>query len=97
MAPQIPMAWARSRRSLKVLEMIDRVVGKITAAPTPMTRRAAMRPPVVPAAAPAAVPGPKRARTVARAGRPPQRFERLPAVRAEAGDVRVDVLKVPRQ
>src|SRR3989442_1650895 len=52
MAPQMPMACARSRRSLKVLEMIDRVVGKITAAPTPMTRRAAMRPPVVPAAAP---------------------------------------------
>jgi hypothetical protein len=67
----MPMAWARSRRSLKVLEMIDRVVGKITAAPTPITRRAAMRPPVVPAAAPAAVAVPKMASPVTSAARRP--------------------------
>ncbi len=38
-APQMPMAWARSTRSGKTLEMIDSVVGKTTAAPSPASAR----------------------------------------------------------
>ncbi len=44
-APHTPRAAARSRRSRKVLLMIDRVVGKITAAAAPMATRAAISAP----------------------------------------------------
>ena len=42
-APQMPRAAARSRRSRKVLLMIDRVVGKIRAAKVPIAKRATTR------------------------------------------------------
>ena len=44
-APQTPRAAARSRRSRNVLVMMDRVVGKITAAAVPMATRAAISAP----------------------------------------------------
>ena len=43
LAPQRPIARARSRRSVKMLLMIDSVVGKMTAAPTPIRARVAVR------------------------------------------------------
>ena len=42
-ADQRAMACARSRRSVNTLVMIDRVAGMISAAPTPMIARVAMR------------------------------------------------------
>ncbi len=69
--------------------MIDKVVGKITAAPTPMTSRAATSPEVVPAAAPAAVAVPKMASPVTSAARRPYRSDRLPAASTKAAKVRL--------
>ena len=43
-AAQRPIALARSTGSMKMLVISPRVVGKITAAPTPMAARAAMSP-----------------------------------------------------
>ena len=41
-APQIPMAFARSVRSGKTFDRIERVLGNTIAAPIPMTARAAV-------------------------------------------------------
>ena len=41
-APQSPMALARSERSVKMLAINDSVEGKIAAAPIPMNARAAI-------------------------------------------------------
>ena len=67
MAPHMPMARARSPRSVYRLEMIDRVVGKITAAPTPITARTAISAPAVSTSPPTAVAHPKTANPVSRA------------------------------
>ena len=45
-APHSPIARARSRRSVNTFVMIDNVVGKMIAAPTPMSARVAIRGPV---------------------------------------------------
>ena len=42
MAPHRPMARARSRRAVKMFEMRERVAGKVMAAPSPITARAAI-------------------------------------------------------
>ena len=41
-APHRPMARARSRRSVNTLEISERVAGKVMAAPSPITDRAAI-------------------------------------------------------
>ena len=41
-APQRPMAFARSARTVKTFEMIESVVGKMIAAPRPISPRTAM-------------------------------------------------------
>ena len=55
LAPQSPIALARSPRSVKTLVMIESVVGKMIAAPTPMTARVAISASVLPASAAASV------------------------------------------
>ena len=42
LAPQIPIARARAARSVKTFVMIESVVGKIIAAPMPITARVAI-------------------------------------------------------
>jgi hypothetical protein len=67
MAPHTPMARARSPRSVYRLEMIDRVDGKISAAPTPITARTAISAPAVSTNPPTAVAHPNTANPVSRA------------------------------
>ncbi len=58
LAPQSPIARALSPRSVKTLVMIERVVGKMIAAPTPMIARVAIRASVLVASEAAPLPMP---------------------------------------
>ncbi len=89
LAPQAPRAAARSRRSVKVLAMIDSVVGKIRAAHTPIAKRSATSWPAVEAraATPVAVANPSRPSTSA--GRRPNRSDRLPIASTRAANARL--------
>ena len=66
-APHSPMARARSPRSVNRLEMIDRVAGKISAAPTPITARTAISAPGLSTSPPTAVAHPNTASPTSRA------------------------------
>ena len=88
-APQSPMAEARSRRPVNALEMIDSVVGKISAAKTPITHRTAMSAPLLSTSAAAALLAAKPARPTTSAGRRPNRSERLPIARTSAAKARL--------
>ncbi len=66
-APHSPIALARSPRSVYRLEMIARVAGKISAAPTPITARTAISAPGVSTRPPMAVALPNTASPVSRA------------------------------
>ena len=70
-APQTPSAAARSRRSRKVLLMIDSVVGKITAAAAPIANRAAISAPAESTTAPTMLAAANPSRPRISAGRRP--------------------------
>ncbi len=89
MAPQIPMARARRRRSGKVCAMIESVVGKMTAAPTPITARAATSEPTSETIAPTAAATPKIESPTTSAPRRPYRSARLPAASTKPANVRL--------
>jgi hypothetical protein len=89
MAPHNPMARARSPRSVYRLEMIDKVAGKITAAPTPITARTAISAPGLSTSPPTVVAHPNTASPVSRAPLRPYRSLRLPAASTKAAKVSV--------
>ncbi len=66
-APHSPMARARSPRSVNRLEMIDKVAGKISAAPTPITARTTISAPELSTSPPTAVAHPNTANPNSRA------------------------------
>ncbi len=70
-APQTPRAAARSRRSRKVLVMIDSVVGKMTAAAMPIATRAAISAPAESTRAPTVLAAANPSRPRMSAGRRP--------------------------
>jgi hypothetical protein len=82
------MALARSARPVKTLEMIDNVVGKMTAAPRPISARTAMSCPGDVHRDPIALPTPKIARPVSNAPFRPTRSLMLPAARTSAANTR---------
>ncbi len=88
-APHRPSAAARSRRSGKALEMIERVVGKISAAKVPITKRSAISAPLESTSAAAAVLSAKPASPTISAGRRPNRSERLPIASTSAAKERL--------
>ena len=69
--------------------MIDRVVGKISAAKVPIATRAAIRAPALVTRAPAALAAAKPTRPTIRAGRRPKRSERLPMASTSAAKARL--------
>ena len=85
----MPSAAARSRRSRKVLLMIDSVVGKIRAANAPITNRAATSASAEVTSAPAALAAAKPSSPVIRAGRRPNRSDRLPAASTSPAKARL--------
>src|ERR1700752_5303938 len=78
-ADHSPIALARFTGSVKMLVINDSVVGKITAAPTPIAARAAIRPSAVFTCAATADMIAKRARPALSQPRRPKRSDRLPA------------------
>ena len=87
-APQIPMARARSSRSVYRLEMIDSVAGKISAAPTPITARTATSAVGVSTSPPTADAVPNTASPDSSAPLRPKRSPRLPPASTSAANVR---------
>ena len=88
-APQMPMALARSARSVKVLVMIDSVVGNTSAAPTPMTTRAPMSASVEPARAARTLPRPKMISPMMSERRRPNRSLNVPPTSTRAANARL--------
>ncbi len=88
-APHTPSAAARSRRSRKVLVMIDSVVGKISAAKVPIAILAAIRAPASVTRAPVALAAANPTRPTISAGRRPKRSERLPMASTSAAKARL--------
>ncbi|SLH51791.1 Uncharacterised protein [Mycobacteroides abscessus subsp. abscessus] len=86
-APQTPIAAARSVRSTKTLVRIDSVDGKISAAPRPITVRAAISCPVLVHSAPSPVATVKITRPSSSVLRLPKRSPRLPAASTSAAKV----------
>ena len=84
-APHSPMARARSRRSVNTFTSNERVDGNMSAAPIPMTARAAMSSPVVPDAAPARLPTAKTVRPMSSVPLRPKRSLRLPGGEDQGG------------
>src|SRR6185503_20738674 len=78
-AAHSPIALARFTGSVKMLVIKDSVVGKITAAPTPIAARAAIRPSAVFTCAAKADVIAKRARPALSQPRRPKRSDKLPA------------------
>ncbi len=88
-ADQMAMAWARSRRSVKTLVMIDSVAGMISAAPMPMIARVAMRWLASVANAEAIDAVPMIVRPMARAPRRPNRSPSEPIVSSRPAKTRM--------
>jgi hypothetical protein len=78
-AAHSPIAFARFTGSVKMLVINDRVVGKMTAAPTPMAARAAISASAELTCAATADVIAKRARPALSQPRRPKRSDRLPA------------------
>lgn len=89
MAPHAPMALARPARSVKTLAMIDSVVGKTIAAPTPIRPRTAMSSPGELAREPMTLPAPKITRPASREPLRPTRSLTLPAASTSAANTRL--------
>ena len=88
-APQSPMALARSPRSVKTFTSSERVEGNMRAAPIPITPRAAMSSVVVLTSAPARLPDAKTARPASSVPFRPWRSLRLPAASTRAANTRL--------
>jgi hypothetical protein len=88
-APQSPIARARSLRSVKTFVRSDSVAGKINAAPMPMTARAAISSPGELPSPPARLASPNTQRPVSRTPLRPTRSPRLPAARTSAANARL--------
>ena len=78
-AAQMPMAFARSARG-KTLVMVDRVAGMISAPPTPIAARTAMRPFGSSTTSTATLAAPKMASPACRASLRPKRSPSVPMV-----------------
>ena len=88
-ADQMAMAWARSRRSVNTLVMIESVAGMISAAPMPMIARVAMRWLALVAKAEAIDAEPMIVRPMARAPRRPNRSPSEPIVSSRPANTRM--------
>ena len=88
-APHRPIAIARSLRSVKTLAISESVAGKMPAAPTPITTRAAMSAPGVSTSDPARLPAAKTPSPRSRTPLRPTRSLRLPAARMSAAKTSV--------
>ena len=89
MAPHRPMARARSRRSVKTLEMSERVAGKVMAAPRPMTARAAISWAGLVVNPPARLAAPNTVSPASSIPLRPNRSDRLPKVSSSAANTRL--------
>ena len=88
-APQMPMALARWTRSGKTFATIDRVTGKMTAAPIPATARHAVSSAGDSLPAPASEAAANTASPPSRKRRRPKRSLRLPAASTRAAKARL--------
>ena len=88
-APHKPMARARSRRSVKTLEMSDSVAGKVIAAPRPITARAAMSSAAVVVNPPARDAVPTTASPASSMPLRPNRSDKAPNVSSSAANTRL--------
>ena len=87
-ADHTPRAWARSPRSGYSCRIIDNVPGSDAAAPTPMITRAAIRTPLVGAAAPSTDPTVNTARPATMRNRRPRWSPSVPNDSIRAANVR---------
>src|SRR5947209_2264902 len=88
-APQRPIASARSRRSMNTFVISDSVEGNTIAAPTPITARAPISWPGLPVSPPAMEAIPNTDRPASSIPLRPNRSDRLPAARTEAANTRL--------
>jgi hypothetical protein len=88
-APHSPIASARSRRSVNTLAISDSVAGKITAAPKPITQRAAIKPVGVLTSPPTTLPSAKMPNPTSSIPFRPTRSETLPAASTSAANTRL--------
>ena len=88
-APQSPIAFARSRRSVKTFEISDSVAGKMRAAPRPITARAVISSPDEVPKAPARLAAPNSPRPARSMPLRPSRSLRLPAASTRAAKTRL--------
>ena len=89
LAPHKPMARARSLRSVKTLEISDSVAGKVMAAPSPITARAAMSCAGLVVKPPARLAAPTTARPASSMPLRPNRSDRLPKVSSSDAKTRL--------
>jgi hypothetical protein len=89
LAPHKPMARARSVRSVKTLEISERVAGKVMAAPSPITARAAISCPGLVVKPPARLAVPNTASPASSIPLRPKRSDRLPKVSSSAAKTRL--------
>jgi hypothetical protein len=83
------MARARSRRSVKTLEISDSVAGKVIAAPSPITARAAISCPGLVVKPPIRLAVPTTASPASSMPLRPNRSDRLPKVSSSAAKTRL--------
>ena len=88
-APQSPIARARSPRSTKMFEISDSVAGKTIAAPSPITQRAAISPPELVISPPAPLARPNTARPASSMPLRPKRSDSEPATSRNAANTRL--------
>ena len=89
MAPHRPMARARSLRSVKTLEISERVAGKVMAAPSPIRARAAISWAGLVVNPPARLAAPNTVSPASSIPLRPNRSDRLPKVSSSAAKVRL--------
>ena len=88
-APQRPIARARSARSVKMFEISDSVAGKTIAAPRPMKQRATISWAESTASPPAALEAPNSPSPASSMPLRPRRSDRLPAASRKAANTRL--------
>ena len=88
-APHRPMARARSRRSVKTLEISERVAGKVMAAPSPITARVAISWAGLVVNPPARLAAPNTVSPASSIPLRPNRSDRLPNVSSSAANTRL--------
>ena len=96
-APHRPMARARSARSVKIFEIRDSVAGKVMAAPSPITDRAAISSAGLVVKPPARLAAPNTTSPASSIPLRPSRSDRLPNVSSSAAKVEVVGVDHPLQ